>query len=168
MSKLSTPCLSGQEQILEDGSKVIREHNEHTTGGEKRKREVDDDGANSSNDSIDSSKFISVNTFEAKSSKNKRKDIIKWAELPLNIVFRVNAVRELTVNRDGKKSISRIGELENEDGTISVNVWLTSIIEKELKDITDFETKHVYIRSCGMKENKSGTRKYYDFDIVKE
>ena len=105
--------------------------------------------------------FITLNEFQASSSR-----ITKWGDLPLNVVYRVTNVRQRIVNINGEDVTSKYAVLENQAGEV-INVWLTSVIVEELNDVNDFENQQIYIRSYGLKSNKAGNRKYYDFEIVK-
>ena len=163
MAELCEPCLSYQDQLLAagDGSQVDCNHHDIIESvsemvssavqtGKKRKRVG----------------FISTNKFNTEAAKNKATDITKWCDLPLNVIYRVEAVREVPSTKDNDEEfISRVAELKNDVGE-STSVWLTSVVVKTLTNIEDFEKRQIYIRSLGLKSNKKGTRKYYNFDIV--
>ena len=106
--------------------------------------------------------FITINEFQATSSS-----VTKWADLPLEEIYLVKELKEKLVNREGKEINSMYAVLENQSGDVK-NVWLTSVIEKELKKENIGGNGKIYVRSFGLKMNKSGTRKYFDFDIVKQ
>ena len=162
MADLCSFCISVRDRLLADGdgSQVICshqsfDHNDDQTGkplSRKRKR---------------TNNFILSNEFEVEVAKSKRKNAIKWGALPLDVIFKVETIKEIDVTKDGERTTSRIAELKNEIGDITV-VWLPDIIDSELANIEDFEKKRVYIRSYGLKLNKKGTRKYFHFDIVKQ
>ena len=105
--------------------------------------------------------FITINEFQTTSSR-----VTKWGDLPLNVIYRVDELKEKLVERDGKKVSSKYAVLTNQAGDVK-SVWLTSIIETELNKLNVGENERIYIQSFGLKMNKAGNRKYYDFDIVK-
>ena len=141
--------ISIKDQPLADGdsSQVTVSVEEVVKASTGKKRKIND--------------FISMNEFQSESSR-----ITKWGDLPLNVIYRIKNVNEELINREGEKVISKYAELENEAGDM-INVWLTSVIEKELKDINDYENEHIYVRTYGLKTNQKGNRKYHDFEIVK-
>ena len=159
-------CSSTQNQVLADvdGSQVIcscipdaslektscPEVTAEVQSGKKRKR----------------ISFITANEFEKKVTEKKPTDISRWADLPLHTIFKVKAVKDINVNRDGKQFISRVGEIENEAGE-SRTVWLTSVAKEKLDTINAFDAEHINICSLGLKTNKKGNRKYYDCEVVK-
>ena len=169
MAELCNVCSSLQDQLLADGdgSQVVCNCNVDLS-----QQQTVNYSTSESTSKVQSGKkrarndFITTGKFETKVSKNKPKDITKWCDLPLHVIFKVKGVKEVTVIRHGEETISRIGKLENKGGELT-NVWLTSIIEKELLEVQDFDIEQVYIRSLGLKNNKDGTRKYYNFDIIK-
>ena len=105
--------------------------------------------------------FLTDSEFEVSSTR-----IIKWGDLPLEVTYRVNEICEKVVNMGGKDVNCKYAILEDKNGVIKKS-WLTSIIENELNGVTISE-RNVYIRSYGLKSNKVGSRKYYDFEIVKK
>ena len=109
--------------------------------------------------------FISSDVFEKKVLEDKPKDIINWADLPLNEIFKVNKVKDINVNIDGEEKISQVAELENQTGDVT-NVWLTTVGKEKLGRISDFNNRCIFIRSLGLKYNKKQNRKYYDCDVV--
>ena len=109
--------------------------------------------------------FISGDVFEKKVLEDKPKDIINWADLPLNEIFKVNKVKDINVNIDGEEKISQVAELENQTGDVT-NVWLTTVGKEKLGRISDFNNRRIFIRSLGLKDNKKQNRKYYDCDVV--
>ena len=68
-------------------------------------------------------------------SKNKRNNAIKWSALPVDIIFKVESIKEIDVTKDGERS--RIAELRNEIGDVMF-VWLSDIVDRELANIDDF------------------------------
>lgn len=109
--------------------------------------------------------FISDDVFEKKVLEDKPKDIINWADLSLNEIFKVNKVKDINVNIDGEEKISQVAELENHSGDVT-NVWLTTVGKEKLGRISDFSNRCIFIRSLGLKDNKKQNRKYYDCDVV--
>ena len=171
MAELCNVCSSLQDQLLADGdgSQVVCICNVELS---QQQTDNNNNATSESTTKVQSGKkrarnnFISTAEFDTKVSKNKPKDVMKWCDLPLHIIFKVKGVKEVTVIRHGEETISRIGKLENKAGELT-NLWLTSVIEKELLEVQDFDNEQVYIRSLGIKNNKDGTRKYYNFDIIK-
>ena len=104
--------------------------------------------------------FISQEKFTSSSSRVER-----WADLPLKTTYRINEIKEKTVDRNGEKVKAKYALLTDENGE-AINVWLTSILEDEMKNY-DVNAKKVYIQSYGLKQSKiNTTRSYYDFEIV--
>ena len=102
-------------------------------------------------------KYISVEAF------NKKAKLVewKWSELNTEDVYYVKAVHERTV----KDQISKYAELHNIVSGERITAWLTPLIVKEL-EACNFVKTSTYIQSLGVKENKEGTREYYDFVII--
>ena len=159
MATLCKFCISVQERLFADGdgSQVTCTHQYVDQTDTSRQQTKKRKRANN---------FILSNDFEAV-VKNKGKNTIKWSTLPVDIIFKVETIKEVDFMRDGEPSTSRIAELINKVGEVTI-VWLPDIIDKELASIEDFEKKCVYIRSYGLKLNKMGTRKYFHFDIVQQ
>ena len=106
--------------------------------------------------------FISQNEFQAMSSR-----VEKWANLPLKTIYRIDGIMEKTVDRNGEKVQSKYAVLSNREGEVT-NVWLTSVIEKELNEYDVNRKEKVYIQSFGLKKSKNGNNSYYDFEIIKQ
>ena len=106
--------------------------------------------------------FITNNQFQESSNR-----VINWGDLPTEVIYRVDSVKHKTISRDGKDVQSKYAVLVGVDGGTK-KVWLTSIIEQELMKYKIGGEDKIYIQSLGLKSNKSGTRKYYDFDLVKK
>ena len=106
--------------------------------------------------------FISLNEFQATSNR-----VTNWGDLPTRTIYLIDEIKQKTILRDGKEVISNYAVLVNRDGERK-NVWLTSVIERELEKYEIGGTDKIYIQSFGLKANKSGTKKYYDFDIVQQ
>ena len=70
--------------------------------------------------------FISFNEFQNTSNR-----VTKWSDLPTNTIFRIEDVKQKFVQRDNKNVESKYAVLMDQDG-LTKNVWLTSVIEKEL------------------------------------
>ena len=106
--------------------------------------------------------FISNNEFQNASNR-----VIKWSDLPTNTIYRIEDVKEKLVRRDDKNVENKYAVLTNRDG-LTKNVWITSVIEKELDKYVLDGSGNLYIQSFGLRTNKAGNKKYYDFDIVKQ
>jgi len=118
--------------------------------------------------------FIMYTEFDKAVSKKKKNNdkqrvhTMKWRLLPLETIFKVENVKVVKVtNKEGERSISRIGEFLNEKGEL-ITVWLPNFVGKELANISDFNKERVFIRSNGLKWNKKSTHQYFDFDIVRK
>ena len=70
------------------------------------------------------------------------------------------------MNIDSGKKVARYAELNDIDKKRK-NIWLPSIIDKELKDC-DCSAGDTCIRPLGLKNSKIVGRKYHGFDIVKD
>lgn len=111
---------------------------------------------------IQDQSFISLKEFKSLSSR-----IIKWADLPLQVIYHIKEVKEKNVKMEGEDRVSKYAVLVNGLGELT-NVWLTSVIEAELTNVSDFERYKYLICSHGLRSNNAGTRKYYDFELVKK
>ena len=102
-------------------------------------------------------KYISVETF------NKKAKLVewKWSELNTEDAYHVIAVHAHAV----KDQISKYAELCNIVSGQRITAWLTPLIAKEL-ETCDLVKTSTYIQSLGVKENKDGTRDYFDFVII--
>ena len=165
MAELCRFCTSVQERLVAEGdeSRVVRcthhKVDQADVVGETSKQQTKKRKRTHN--------FILPNEFAVEVSKNKRNNAIKWSALPVDIIFKVESIKEIDVTKDGERTTSRIAELRNEIGDVTF-VWLSDIVDRELASIQDFEKKRVYIRYYGLKYNKQGTRKYFHFDIVKQ
>ena len=104
--------------------------------------------------------IITNNDFQTTSTR-----VTKWSDLPVNTIYSIEELKEKIIKKDGIDVTSKYAVLKNRDGEIK-NVWLTSIIVEELKKFDIEGEDIVYIKSFGLKTNKAGTRKYYDFDMI--
>ena len=111
-------------------------------------------------------RFISLERFDKKVKLAKPDHITKWRELVTNNIYRVCGVQERLVNINGKKKLSRYGELSDESGK-RTNVWLPSLIDADLANY-DVEAKDIYVRPLGMRNSKTGGRSYHDFDLIED
>ena len=110
--------------------------------------------------------FLSSSDFDAEKERRKY-TTMKWADLPYNVIYKVLHVKEVPFTpRDGgsEKAIGYVAELENISGE-QTHVWLTDIIEKELRKVIDLK-QTIFIRSLGPKTAAKSGRTYHDFDIV--
>ena len=127
-------CVLVQERLLADGdgSQVLCEHMPIVESLDDTTAKSDIDETDQQQTSAKKRKrtsFISVKDFDETILKNKRQVIIKWSVLPLNVIFKVESVKEMQVTKDGECAMSRIGEFRNEGGDLS-RVWLPDIVEK--------------------------------------
>ena len=101
--------------------------------------------------------FISQHEFQAASSRVER-----WGDLPLYTIYRIDEINEREINGE---QIRKYVVLTNRDGEV-INVWLTSVIEKELQKYDIHGKEKIYIQSLGLKKSKAN-KDYFDFQIVK-
>ena len=110
--------------------------------------------------------FPSLKDFDSLGSD----EILKWTCLPLDQVFRILKVTEITcrVANGGGTRVSRIAELEDSDGIIC-SVWLPGIVEKKLLTFSDEELESgcLFIRPLGSKVSESTGHTYHNFRILK-
>ena len=110
--------------------------------------------------------FIIESEFNTLVSKDKCGEAIKWRDLPVNTLFKVEAVKQFNSASAYGNGISMLGHFQNEREEL-VNVWLPDIVKKELcNKKLDFTKELVFIRSNGLKWNKKGSRQYFHFDLV--
>ena len=98
--------------------------------------------------------FISLENFEKKAKLAKPECIKKWRELEIKNIYKVSGIQERLVNINGKKQLSRHGELNDESGK-RTNVWLPSLVDADLLNY-DVKQQDIYIRPLGMKISKTG------------
>ena len=94
----------------------------------------------------------------------RAEQIMAWRDLYQDRIYRVIRLEEVSVQEGSR--LSRYAKLVDRNG-VEINVWLPSIVEKELTQIKTevLATGSVFIQACGMKTSKTG-RTYYDFKIV--
>ena len=99
-------------------------------------------------------------------------EISKWASLPLDQVFRILAVKEITCRNTsaagGADRVSRIAKLQDAHGVIT-SVWLPGTVEKKLLSYPsgELESGCLYIRSLGSKVSKTTGYTYHNCSIFK-
>ena len=99
-------------------------------------------------------------------------EISKWTALPLNRVFRVLAVKEITcrntIGGADPDRVCRIATLEDAHGVIST-VWLPGVVEKRLLEFPreDVDCGRLFLRSLGPKVSKTTGYTYHNFNIIK-
>ena len=107
--------------------------------------------------------FLTLLQFEElteRSSFTAAERIIPFRELPTNVVFKIINVKHVKV----KERNAVIIELQDQ-AEVSIKVWATSVIVKNLEEKRDErENKVLYIISKG-KRLSSNNRIYYDFTI---
>ena len=59
----------------------------------------------------------------------QRNNAIKWDDIPIAQIYRIEKVNDVTVNRDGADYIAKIAELSNDKRTVC-NVWLPSLVQR--------------------------------------
>ena len=108
--------------------------------------------------------FITAECFDNAVKQNRPNDVGKWADVPVGDIFKICAVQERVIHVNGGNKKVRYATLEDANGERK-NVWLTSLIEKELEN-HNIAKDNVYIRSLGKRTSKVSKRDYYAFDIV--
>ena len=108
--------------------------------------------------------FITAESFDNVVRQNRPNDIGKWADVPVGDIFKICSVQERVIHVNGGSKNVQYATLENANGERK-NVWLTSLIEKELKN-HNIDNENAYIRSLGKRTSKVSKRDYYAFDIV--
>ena len=108
-------------------------------------------------------KFISLADFDKKAKLAKPDTITKWGDLPEKGAYHINRIVERDVTIEGRKQKSRYLELDDIVTEERKNVWVTSLIDDELRNY-NFKML-TYIRNLGLKKPENG-RPYYDFVIV--
>ena len=157
--------MEHQQQLLNDGdgSQIICVHdsnNNHIDESDIVSKEDNNDG------DIKKARnkrkiFISDAMFNAKIMK-VQKDTIKWADLPINIVYKIDKVKTV----DTKFGKQKIADLSSRTGP-SYHVWLTTLISNELEKRDNVDGEHYYIKSLGLKNSKKNVeRKYFDFQLL--
>ena len=139
-SKKCESCTKWQQRLIEagDGSHIICTHLGDDDSNSMTTQQYDEEQSRVGEKR--EGKFISTTHFDKKAVILKPKEITKWADLDINTIYKVNDVRERIVNIDGGKKIARYAELDDIDGERK-NVWLPSIVDKELKDCDCLQCK---------------------------
>ena len=113
-------------------------------------------------------RFLSLEEFDARASK----DILNWGDLPVDLVFRVILITEVSsfniAGNGAAAATSRYAELEDAGGVMR-KAWLPSIVEKELLKFDEAEIRRggIFIRTLGKKTSKTTGHSYHGFRIVK-
>ena len=106
------------------------------------------------------SQFPSEEDFEQ--NKEVQESIMKWRELPMNIIHKINSV-EL---KDTKYGEATILTLENEVGDI-FKCWSNQRLAEELKDF-GWKDETCYLKSLGLVPSiKNPSHKYYKYDFAR-
>ena len=108
--------------------------------------------------------FITAESFDNVVRQNRPNDIGKQSDVPVGDIFKICTVQERVIHVNGGSKNVRYASLENANGERK-NVWLTSLIEKELEN-HNIDKENAYIRSLGKRSSKVSKRDYYAFDIV--
>ena len=106
------------------------------------------------------SQFPSEEDFEQ--NKEVQESIMKWRELPMNIIHKINNV-ELKDTQFGEGTILT---LENIKGEIS-KCWSNQRLAGELKDF-GWKDENCYIKSLGLIPSiKNPSHKYYKYNLAR-
>ena len=94
-------------------------------------------------------------------NKISNNDILKWRDIPMNKVFRIDDVSKINT----KFGEGTILTLVDRDSNM-YKCFATKTISDKLNNI-NLQNGSCYIRSLGLKESKTNTgNKYYNFDIM--
>jgi hypothetical protein len=106
--------------------------------------------------------FISTDEFN-KGTDDTKSTFLKWRELPVDTIYRVDELNTCTVMIHGllrQSPIARLCDNENH----SVTVWLPTIVTRKLHAAMG-ENKIIYVRALPAKVAKSGNI-YFDADVM--
>ena len=110
-------------------------------------------------------KFPTAEEFEQR--KETSQQIIKWREVPENVIYHVKSVSYIATQSDFNNGheLTMYAELEDEKGNESKS-WLPERLSNKLKDYT-LKNKIAFIKSKGLKQSEANPeRQYFDFDIM--
>ena len=93
-------------------------------------------------------------------SKSIRPDILKWRSLENGAIFRV--IDRVVIPNDKGDKIYAILETE---GRQIIHVWITSIINDELKKY-DLSLGNIFIKPLGKITSPTSGYEYYNFAVV--
>ena len=106
-------------------------------------------------------RFISNKQFEALAVKDTS-PALKWKELPLNKIYRIEERKEVKVNDEPAVILS----LVYKQG-FNIKVWAPNRLREQLNTAYANVELSLYIRSKGEKECKTNAERwYYDYDII--
>lgn len=104
--------------------------------------------------------FIIFSDFEK--NIQRRTPIIRWRDLPTDIIYRVKSVNEIKSTSIAVQAM--YADLQDRrDG--SFRTWLPKRLCDQLKD-HDQSSQEVFVRSKGRKTTLDG-RDYFDFEIMR-
>lgn len=107
--------------------------------------------------------FPTIQQFEK--SKGEFIPILRWRDLPKNIIYHVKSVVEMPQNTSRfDVDTSIYAKLQDNMGEF-YRVWLPKRLRYELKD-HGWDSKEVFLMSKGLKMLDGG-RQFFDFDIMR-
>ena len=111
-------------------------------------------------------KFPTAEEFEQR--KETLQSIIKWREVPDNVIYHVKSVSFIATLSDfnnNRHELAMYAELQDEEGN-EYKSWLPERLSNKLKDYT-LKNKIAFIKSKGLKQSEANPeRQYFDFDIM--
>ena len=172
-------CAEHQEQLLEegDGSQVVCDHlhidceDDEDAVAAIPVAVVSTSAPSPQSASTPSTtrkrKFMSVSDFEDRAddqTKLRLSSIIKWIELDLDAIYRVQKVHTKTVQEGDSTRIAYYAELRDATEKL-INVWITKIIKEKLVTY-NLEDGNVYMKALPKRRSKSTGYLYNDFAVV--
>ena len=107
--------------------------------------------------------FPTVEEFEQ--NKDQYVPIIKWRELPENVIYHVNSVGKFDTPSKFVSTSVMYGVFHNKKGEL-FKVWLPERLCGELVDYA-FNNMDAFVRSKGLKQSeKNSERNFFDYDIM--
>ena len=80
-----------------DGSQVLCDHQSIIDSQTETVDSIEKPGTPQASKKRKRTDFISVNEFDAEVSKNKRKDAIAWSVLPIDKIYKIEKIKNLTL-----------------------------------------------------------------------
>ena len=100
--------------------------------------------------------FITKECFE--SAVIKEESTLQWKELPLNIIFKIDHIRQVS---NGSAIVLTL--IDRNDNICKV--WALDRLCKALNKTKGCNSS-LYLRAKGIKESKDTGRWYYDYDMI--
>ena len=104
--------------------------------------------------------FIAVAEFDALFNEKAMKSTMQWKELPVNVIYKINQIKEVLVD----STATMILDLIDEQGHV-LRAWAPQRLYKDLLRFPD--KANIYVRSLGKKECKMAPgRWYHDYNLA--